>query len=221
MAKSDRMFEIIQLLRNSKRPVKAEHLADQLEVSKRTIYRDIATLQSMRTPIEGEAGIGYVMRKGYDLPPLAFNEEEAEAITIGLAMIGRTGDAALLRAARRAAAKLSEAIPAVNYLHSSEWGVEEITNLDPAQIRLAIRKEQKLHIVYGDASDEWTMRTILPLAVFYYAESAVLAAWCELRTDFRHFRLDRMADMQLLDEYFPGEGENLRQRWEEARGLQG
>ena len=105
MSRSDRMFEIIQVLRSAAAPQTAAQLADVLEVTPRTVYRDIATLQSMRVPIEGAAGIGYVMRKGYDLPPLNFDAEETEAITVGLAMIARTGDKSLQKAATRAANK--------------------------------------------------------------------------------------------------------------------
>ena len=111
MPKSDRLFEVIQILRAATAPMKANDIATLLEVSKRTVYRDIATLQAMRTPIYGEAGISYVMQHGYDLPPINFDEDEAEAITIGLSMIARTGDAQLLKAAKCAARKLSGAAP--------------------------------------------------------------------------------------------------------------
>ncbi len=109
MARSTRMLDIIQILRNASRPMTAQEVADVLEVTKRTIYRDIASLQSIRVPIEGEAGIGYIMRPGLDLPPINFDTEEAEAITVGLAMIARTGDRGLKQAAARVARKLSDA----------------------------------------------------------------------------------------------------------------
>ena len=120
--RSIRMFDIIQLLRKATRPLTAQQMADTLEVTKRTIYRDIAALQSTRVPIEGEAGIGYILRPGFDLPPINFDVEEAEAITVGLSMIARTGDKGLERAAARAARKLSDATQLSETLFSSSWG---------------------------------------------------------------------------------------------------
>ena len=123
MSRSTRMFDIIQLLRSAKQPVTAQHIADTLEVTPRTIYRDVASLQAMRVPIDGAAGLGYIMRPGFDLPPVNFDVEEAEAITVGLSLLSRTGDKGLVRAARRAAAKLAEAVPLSETLFSSNAGV--------------------------------------------------------------------------------------------------
>ena len=119
------MFEIIQLLRISDRPCTARAIAEELEVTKCTVYRDIASLQALRIPIEGEAGVGYIMRAGFDLPPINFDIEEAEAITVGLAMITRTGDNGLKRAARSAAQKLTDATPLSSTLFTSSWGADE------------------------------------------------------------------------------------------------
>lgn len=214
MAKSDRLFEVIQVLRAARGPMKAEDIAVMLEVSKRTIYRDIATLQAMRTPIEGAAGIGYVMRHGYDLPPINFDVDEAEAITVGLSLIARTGDAGLLSAARRAARKLSAAAPDCATLIASNWGVAAPPNVDPAQLRAAIRSEQKLGVHYTDADGAVSKRVIWPLALIYYVDSAILVGWCELRADFRHFRLDRMLGCDVLADDFAGKGADLRALWD-------
>lgn len=214
MAKSDRLFEVIQVLRAASGPLKAKDIAAMLEVSKRTIYRDIATLQAMRTPIEGAAGIGYVMRRGYDLPPVNFDADEAEAIAVGLSLISRTGDAGLLSAARRAARKLSEAAPVSSALIASNWGVVAPTNVDPAQVRAAIRAEQKLGLLYSDANGAASNRVVWPIAMIYYVDNAMLVAWCELRADFRHFRLDRIAQCDLLDDRFAGKGAALRAQWD-------
>ena len=215
MPKSDRLFEIIQILRAATAPMKADDIAALLEVSKRTVYRDIATLQAMRTPIYGEAGIGYVMRHGYDLPPINFDVDEAEAITIGLSMIARTGDAQLLAAAKRAARKLSEAAPQTNRLIASNWGTETPEHVDPYHIRQTIRSETKLRIIYMDAKDNQSERIIWPLVLIYYADNTMLVAWCELRNDFRHFRLDRMDECTEQSEQFTGQGTGLRKTWEE------
>ena len=188
MARSSRMFEIIQLLRVATQPRTAHSIADDLEVTKRTIYRDIASLQAMRVPIEGAAGIGYIMRAGFELPPINFDVEEAEAITVGLLMIARTGDAGLEHAARRAARKLSD-------------------------IRNAIRQTRKIKISYWNEAGSNSHRTILPLAIIYYAQSIVLAAWCELRGGFRHFRADRISSHTVLSEKFSEQSPALHQNW--------
>lgn len=214
MAKSARFFEIIQLLRAARKPVLARELAEELEVSLRTIYRDIASLQAMQTPIYGEAGIGYVMRKGYDLPPLNLDVDEAEAIAIGLNLIARTGDTELWRAAGRAARKLNEVAPGTRALIASSWGLENIRTMDMSKVRAAIRDEQKLQLEYQDAEGRETERVIWPLALIYYVDAAMIAAWCELRQDLRHFRLDRVTGWSVTGAFFTGKGADLLARWE-------
>jgi predicted DNA-binding transcriptional regulator YafY len=217
MGKTDRFFEIIQLLRQAERPVLARELAEELEVSRRTIYRDIATLQSMQTPILGEPGVGYVMRKGYDLPPVNFDIDEAEAVAVGLSLVARTGDPGLWRAARRAARKLQEAAPGTRRLVASSWGVEAGPAADMTALRGAIRDERKIRLDYADAGGAVSRRTVWPLVLIYYQDVALLAAWCELRRDLRHFRLDRMRSCALLDSYFTGRGDALAAQWEETQ----
>jgi predicted DNA-binding transcriptional regulator YafY len=207
------MFEIIQLIRSAKTPKTAEWIAQELEVTKRTIYRDIASLQAMRIPIEGEAGIGYIMRPGFDLPPINFDIEEAEALTVGLSMIARSGDSGLIKAAASAARKLSEAAPQNDALLSSSWGPSEPITVDMSFIRTAIRQECKLSIAYMDVDCQASERHIQPIAMIYYTEALVLAAWCELRGDFRHFRVDRITHCEMLEEHFKGKGETLRRKW--------
>ena len=163
MARSTRMFEIIQILRNATRPRTAAQIAQELEVTPRTIYRDIASLQAMRVPIDGAAGVGYIMRPGFDLPPVNFDIEEAEAITVGLAMIARTGDRGLQAAGRRACRKLSEATQLSETLFSSTWGPKEPDAIDLSDLRRAVRQERKLSITYMDGNGATTRRTILPL----------------------------------------------------------
>ncbi len=220
MSKSDRLFEIIQVLRSRSEPQTADALAAQLEVSSRTIYRDIASLQAMRVPIEGEAGVGYIMRPGYDLPPLMFTAEEVEAIAVGLAMLGRTGDKALVRAATKASGKIAAALPGNHTkpleqwpVHASDWSDVPPSTVEPEQLRAAIREERKLRIVYEDEVGRRSERVLRPLAIIYFIESVLLAAWCELRDDFRHFRLDRIRRLDMLDDRFKGQGDALRKKW--------
>ena len=215
--RSSRMFEIIQLLRSAKGPVRAQDIATQLEVTKRTIYRDIASLQGMRVPIEGEAGIGYIMRPGYNLPPINFDVEEAEAISVGLSMIARTGDKALEQAALRAVQKLSAAPTLSETLFSSSWGATP-AEIDLADVRNAIRQEIKLALHYRDAEGRVTRRTIRPIAIVYYSDVVVVAGWCEMRQDFRHFRADRMMSSDVLAADFKGQSAALRRDWAKVHG---
>lgn len=188
-------------------------MAEMLEVSTRTVYRDIATLQSMRTPIDGEAGIGYLMRGGYDLPPLNFDAEEIEAIVVGLGLLSRTGDEGLKKAATRVSEKIDGVRENIQSLHVSDWGVNKYSVIEMSEIRRAIRESQKLEINYMAENGEETLRTIQPIAVVYYTEVIVLAAWCELRDNFRHFRIDRILSSDSLDENFRNTSDKLRESW--------
>ncbi|MFN0264086.1 helix-turn-helix transcriptional regulator [Tepidamorphus sp. 3E244] len=217
MAKSDRFFEIIQILRQARKPLRARDIAELLEVSPRTVYRDIATLQAMQTPIHGEAGIGYVMRKGYDLPPINFDIDEAEAVAVGLAMVARTGDLGLWRAAQRASRKLNKTAPGTQRLVASSWGVAATAAVDMTTLRALIRAERKIDMAYDDASGAQTRRVVWPLALIYYTESVLLVGWCELRRDLRHFRLDRIANVTPLDDTFTGRSDDLIALWEDTQ----
>lgn len=220
MGRSDRLFEIIQLLRRARRPLTAEKIALSLEVTVRTVYRDIAALQAMRVPIEGETGVGYRMRPGFDLPPLMFTSDEVEAIMVGLALLRRTGDKGLLQAAQGVKRKIADVLPKAlqhvieqTALHVSAYGIAAPATVDIQRLRAAIRVERKLLLTYKDDAGQETQRTVLPLAVFYYVEVAVLVGWCILREDFRHFRVDRISACSDLDEFFKDKGEGLRARW--------
>lgn len=214
MSKTTRFFEVIQLLRAAKGPVLARDLAGTLEVSLRTIYRDIASLQAMQIPILGAPGIGYVMRKGYDLPPINFDVDEAEAVWVGLSMIARTGDPGLWRAASRASRKLHEAAPTTRKLVASSWGVQAVPAVDLSALRKSIRQETKLRISYVDADGRNTERVIWPLVMIYYVDNALVVGWCELRTSVRHFRLDRVTRCRFLNDSFQGQGDALIEDWE-------
>jgi len=226
MSRSTRMFEIIQILRAADRPVTSNDLAETLEVAQRTVYRDIASLQAMRVPIEGEAGIGYIMRAGFDLPPLMFTSDEIEAIIVGLALLRRTGDKGLQVASNSVSAKIAEVLPdqterdmADSGIYVAPWGSAETGQTDLAEVRQAIREENKLRLVYTDVDNRRTERTIKPLAILYYVEVVLLSAWCELRADFRQFRVDRIVACETTEDRFLGEGRALRAQWREQHDL--
>ena len=216
MQRTDRLFELIQVLRSATEPISAESIAAQLEVSQRTVYRYIVTLQSMRVPIEGEAGVGYVMREGYNLPPLNFGREEIEAIVVGLSLLSRTGDKGLRKAAQGVLSKIDTQRLPKGTLSVSDWGVQEADNLLLERLREIIHQERKISIRYAGLNGPTTERTLLPLSITYYIEVAVLGAWCELRKDFRHFRIDRIEACEPLPETFSGEGAELRRKLQSA-----
>ena len=201
-------------MRNAKGPVLAREIAAALEISIRTVYRDIASLQAMQTPILGEPGVGYVMRKGYDLPPINFDVEEAEAISVGLSLVARTGDPGLWRAASRASRKLHEAAPGTRKLVTSAWGVENFNLVNLTEMRQAIRSERKMLVEYREIEQRKTTRLIWPLILIYYVDAAMIVAWCELRAGLRNFRVDRIVKASVLAEDFSGLGDALITQWE-------
>ncbi len=214
MLRTDRLFEIINILRSARSPMSAAQIATHLEVTPRTVYRYIATLQSMRIPIEGAVGIGYVMRKGYNLPPLNFSEEELESIVVGIGLLARTGDASLQSAAQRVLSKIESSRIPSDSLRVSGWGISTPAPSQMETLRSAIRQEQKLQIDYVSLDHKHTRRVILPIVLTYYVEVAVLSAWCTMRQDFRNFRIDRIEACLPLDAFFQGEAKALRARME-------
>jgi predicted DNA-binding transcriptional regulator YafY len=220
MRRADRLFDIIQRLRTARGPTTAAALADDLEVTSRTVYRDIATLQARRVPIEGEAGIGYVLRRGFDLPPLMFTVEEIEAIAVGARLVARTGDAALQDAAASVLSKVTVVLPetlrnqlATAPIYVSSKGAPVPESVDLSVVRQAIRDEHKLGIEYADENGTRTERTIWPIAVAYYVQATLIGAWCELRQDYRHFRADRISMLTVLDERYPSDNGRLMAEW--------
>ena len=221
MRRADRLFELIHLLHRARRATTAAQLAGALEVAPRTVYRDIAALKSTGVPIDGAAGVGYIMRPGYNLPPLMFDRE---AVAVGLQLLNRTGDRDLQAAARRVAAKIAGALPELraNELDDGRFVVSGFgapAAADMGMLRTAVRDSRRLAIVYRDERERLTERTCLPLAVVYYIEVTVLAAWCELRDDFRHFRVDRIVACHETGDSFADLAPQLRQDWHARRGM--
>jgi len=210
LRRADRLFDILRVLRAAKAPVTAASIADELEVTVRTVYRDIATLQARRVPIEGAAGIGYVLHRGFELPPLMFTEDEAEAIAVGVRMLARTGDPGLQKAAESVLSKVALVVPDPlrDYLSTTPVYVSKSGAPVPAQrdlpttIRRAIRDTRKMRIAYEDEGGRRTARVIQPFAVAYYTEATLVCAWCELRSEIRHFRTDRVITAEVLDDRF-------------------
>ncbi len=211
MRRADRLFEIIQLLRRMKL-ARARDLAEKLEVSERTIYRDIRDLMASGVPVEGEAGVGYVLRGGYDLPPLMFDKQEIEALVLGVRIVESWADAELAEAAGNVIAKVEAVIPERLRRHIAETLLlappdhyAEPISIDPGELRRAVNGRLKVRFRYRDLKDRRTERTVRPLALAFYGPLWLLASWCELRQDFRSFRFDRISDLTVLRETFPPE----------------
>lgn len=221
MAKTDRLLSLVQALRRRRRPVTAEALAAELEVSVRTIYRDIAALMANRVPVRGEAGVGYVLDPGYDLPPMMFTPDEVEAILVGLRWLRERADVSLSRAADDVLAKIGAVLPEAlkpvlfeGALFAPAMGRQIVAEvIDIAPLRVAIRKGFKAEIEYADACDRLSTRIIWPCGLAYFESVRVVIAWCELRAGFRHFRTDRIRALRIQERY-PARRADLLRRWQ-------
>lgn len=223
MRRADRLLQIIQIFRRKSGPVTARQIASELEVARRTIYRDIVSLVSSGVPLRGEAGVGYILEDGYDLPPLMFTTDELEALMLGARLVSSHGNTALTRSANDAIAKIATVIPddlrpvlLEASLYAPEFGGGIIDTVDVSTIRNAIRSRKKLNIVYADAKGQGSQRVLWPIVLAYHRGVRLVAAWCELRTDFRHFRVDRMREISLSEEKIPERYDLLFSRWKKG-----
>jgi len=209
--RADRLFQIVQFLR-SRRVTTARWLSDVLEVSERTIYRDIQDLMASGVPIDGEAGVGYVVRRGYDLPPLMFTREEIAALTLGARIINSWADPGLAMAAQSVLSKIETVLPDSlkeefdqTRLFSPLVQISEQVAAFMGELRSAVDRRNKVVVTYTRADGADSKRVIWPLGLFFWGTVWTLGAWCELRQAFRNFRLDRIETLQLCDEQYPNE----------------
>ena len=205
MRRADRLFQIVQLIRG-RRLTTAAHLAQRLEVSQRTVYRDVADLQHQGVPIEGEAGVGYRLGQGFELPPLMFTVDEARALVASVRMAQVWQDPALAQASNMALSKILSVLPTAARAAAQSMAVyAPPVGLEPAlqatlqTLREAAQAHRKLQLHYRDVADALSQRTVRPLGCFYWGKVWTLGAWCESRNAFRSFRLDRMEQVQLLE----------------------
>ncbi len=221
MRRAERLFQIIQILRRSKRhPIRAGDIAEELETSLRTVYRDIAQLLAERVPIRGEAGIGYILEDGFDMPPLMLTADEIEAAMLGAQWVMGRGDESLVRAARDLVAKIGAVVPAHlkplaldSTLVSPTWKPIERDAIDVVRVRAAIHAQTKIAIAYGDGEGRATERIVWPIAVSYWDTTRVVVAWCELRNAFRSFRTDRIRVADFLSVRYPVPRTRLTAQW--------
>lgn len=224
MSRAVRLLDLVQLLRRRRHPVSGEILARELGISRRTLYRDIASLQAQGAPIEGEPGLGYVLRPGFTLPPLMFSEDEVEALMLGSHWVAENGDPRLAQAAMDVMAKVAAVSPPDRRAQFDNPSLlivtrsrEQLTAMAP--IRDAIRRERKLEIDYRDAGSAATHRTIWPFAVGFFEAARIVVAWCELREDYRHFRIDRIANLVETDARYPKRRAVMLKDWQKQMGI--
>lgn len=215
MRRADRLFQIVQILR-SRRLTTARHLAENLCISERTVYRDVRDLIASGVPIEGEAGVGYRLR-GFDLPPLMFNREEVEALVLGARIVQSWADPQLAQAAKEAIGKVEAALPRDRshlVRHTAIFAPRDHARVemevDLALLREALRDSRRLRFCYTDASGKESERILRPLGLLFYGPVWLIAGWCELRQDFRAFRLDRMREVEMLGSFPPEPGKTLQ-----------
>jgi predicted DNA-binding transcriptional regulator YafY len=220
MSRAQRLLDLIQVLRRHRHPVSGAVLAGATGVSLRTVYRDIDALKAQGAHIDGEAGLGYVLRPGFMLPPLMFSEEEIEALVLGSRWVHQRGDRQLAAAAANVLAKIGAVLPQDlrDALDDSGLlvGPADAMSAGDAElprIRQAIRRERKLAISYRDKDGTASRRTVWPFALAFFERSRVIVSWCELRGDYRHFRTDRIDSLQVSDHRYPRRRQALMKEW--------
>jgi predicted DNA-binding transcriptional regulator YafY len=220
MSRADRLLRLVQLLRRHRRPVSAQQLADELEISVRSVYRDVQTLRGEGATIDGEPGVGYVLRPGFLLPPLMFTDQELEALLLGLRLTTVHADEALAHAAAEVVAKLRAVLPKDLRVLMDEIALLAgpalslpVETVDLAELRRAIREQRKARIVYGSEPDKPSTRVIWPLGLSFFQRARLLVAWCEMRGDFRTFRADRIVTWETLATRLPRSRVALLREW--------
>ncbi|GAA0902712.1 YafY family protein [Rothia nasimurium] len=228
MSRSERLLDLLQVLRRRKRPISGQKLAADMGISLRTLYRDIASLQAQGAPIEGEAGIGYVLRPGFMLPPLMFGSAELDALVLGMRLVLDRGDPDLAKGAENTLAKIAAVLPPDlrQELESSALLVGNslkapADTIDARVLRDALRLERKIEITYEGPDGRQSRRVVWPFAIAYFRQSHVLMCWCEWRDDFRSFRTDRITSVALLGDRYPRRKQALLKAWRQTDDVAG
>ena len=218
--RTSRLLNLLQILRQARYPVSGYYLAQELGISIRTLYRDIATLQAEGADIAGEPGVGYVLQKGFFLPPLMFSEDEMIAFMLGMQWVSRFGDKPLAKASMEMIAKVERVVPetALEAASAIPYGVgnpaaDAIADEDLGELRDAIRRERKLSIRYQKLDSEVSERIIWPIAIGYFPNGRILAGWCENSNSFRHFRTDRILVLERMQDRMPKRRSDLIKEW--------
>jgi len=223
------LLQIVQILRRENKPVSAQVIAEELEVAVRTIYRDMLAMESIKVPVRGEAGVGYVLEDGYDLPPLMFNSDEMEVLMLGARFVMKHGDVDQEKSAKDVIAKVAAVL--TDELRDEFFGVQlyappstrapDRPKVSTATLRQALRDQKIIDIRYRDEVGIVTRRTVWPIALGYFETSRLLAAWCDMRRDYRSFRIDRIVELIVTDNKIPRAQKVLQKEWQEADEARG
>ncbi|WP_374386429.1 helix-turn-helix transcriptional regulator [Brevundimonas sp.] len=224
MSRSERLFDLLNALRRHRRPVSGQTLADEMGVSIRTLYRDIASLQAQGATIEGEPGVGYVLRPGFLLPPMMFTPEEIEALVLGSRWVAERADGRLRDAALSALGRIGAVLPSdlrdemeASSLFVVPGAPFPVDTVDPALLRKAIRTERRLTLCYRDEAGAASERVVWPFALAFFDRVRLLLAWCELRQDFRSFRTDRIVEAEVQEGRYPARRQALMKTFREIQ----
>jgi predicted DNA-binding transcriptional regulator YafY len=226
VSRAQRLLELLEILRRHRHPVTGAALASELGISPRSLYRDIAALQSQGARIDGAPGLGYILRPGFTLPPLMFRGDEIEALVLGARWVADRTDDALAQAAKNALAKIAAVLPPESRAELADsalfvgpaWNASN-GETDLAAVRQAIRRERKLIIAYRDGKDAETRRTIWPFALAFFDSTRTVVAWCELRRAFRNFRADRITGLDVTEARYPRKRQALLEEWRVLEGI--
>jgi predicted DNA-binding transcriptional regulator YafY len=220
MNRAVRLLELLQILRTYRYPVSGQRLAERMNISIRTLYRDVATLQAQGADIQGEPGMGYILRPGFFIPPLMFSQTEIEAVMLGILWVSTFGDPPLAKAATNALSKIAEVLPpkmrngmGAVPLRVGPPGPKSLEKEDLTVLRDAIRQEQKVTLVYQSKDGQVSERIIWPFAIGYFTDGRILVGWCEEKQEYRHFRTDRIKSVTVLEGRYPRRREILFREW--------
>ncbi|OGT35513.1 MAG: DNA-binding protein [Gammaproteobacteria bacterium RIFCSPHIGHO2_12_FULL_37_14] len=221
MNRTERLLNLLKILRGYRYPVSGERLAERLNISIRTLYRDIATLQTMGAEIKGEAGVGYVLKPTFFLPPIMFTQIEIQALLLGTQWVSQFGDAPLSKGAGDALNKIIDVLPATikNSINSFALRVgppasEAMVNEDLSVLREAIANQKKIYIVYKSEDGKKSQRTVWPFTIGYFTDGRILVAWREKENDYRHFKTNRIISLKVLDQHYPRSKDSLFREWQ-------
>lgn len=222
--RTERLINLLQKFRRYRRPVSGRRLAEDLGISLRSLYRDIETLRGLGADIAGEAGVGYVLRSGFFLPPLMLSQAELDALLLGMRWVGTFGDRSLVDSANNALCKIATVLPVelrdgagAVPLRVGPSTVPQLASEDLADLRDAIRRERKLRIRYCDRQERESERIIWPFAIGYFNQGRILVGWCETRQAYRHFRTAALSERQVLDEHYPRKRAVMFREWRESQ----
>jgi predicted DNA-binding transcriptional regulator YafY len=217
MRRADRLFQIVNFLKSRRRAVTAKRIAQEFEICERTVYRDLKDLSNSGVPIFGEAGVGYLMDRSYHLPPLTFDIEEIEALVLGASIVASWTDKEFAKSAKRVIDKVKNALPEnlkekleETALFSPPSSAKEHIKINFSEVRRAIRNKYRIKITYNSIAEQKTQRIIRPLALIFFGPTWLLVGWCELRNDFRNFRMDRILKNVILEQFEDQKGQQLK-----------